>query len=248
METRHHRALSLLLVACLLVACLLTPAAAHAQSAREVAARVHREGGYGDRLRVGSPEGGPSITFGGGGSSASEPTSAPAPRRRSPSDAGPSLGAGLGALSYVLLGLALIAVVALVFLLITRMRPQGGELAPTRAARPRDVAPSALPGRGLVDPFADPDALAAQGRFAEAIAAALLGSLRAVGWRPEGSGKSRTAREILASVPSHDARRPTLAALVGLEERIAFGGDEASIERWQQARERWLAITREGAA
>jgi hypothetical protein len=145
--------------------------------------------------------------------------------------------------SWFLLIAVFAAILALFIYFLVKMRPrEEGEVAPP-ITRPREkaepVGPSTLP-LAVLD--ADPDALAAQGRFADAIAAALLAGLRAVGWTPEGQGRSRTAREILAMVA--DARRDPLSELVGVEERVAFGGSEATEARWQSARGHWIALTR----
>ncbi len=225
------------------VLALAAPAAARAQSVREVAARVHEEGGYGERLRAGPAGGGPEIVYGGGG--AGRERTAPAPRPAPRPRASLPVGAGGGAISYALMGVAIVIVVAAIILLLVRLRPSQGALAPPRERRDAsgDERASPLPGRA-VDPSADPDLLAAEGRFAEAIAVALVRSLIAVGWRPEGLGRSRTAREILASVPD-GAQRDPLGELVHIEERVAFGGDEATRERWERARAEWRRL--EGA-
>ncbi len=222
---------------------ILAPAAASAQSVREVAALVHEQGGYGEQLRIG-PEGGGTL-YGGSGRPplAREPSS---PRARTPRGGGVALGAASGALAYLLIALAVGAVLALMVALLVRMRPREGALAPAAAVRRESLAPaSPLPGRG-VDLDADPEALAAQGLFAEAIAAALIRSLFAVGWRPQGLAKSRTAREILASVGDAEQHR-RLDALVRIEERVAFGGDEPTRERWERARDEWRALIGAGA-
>lgn len=219
---------------------LAAPAAARAQSVREVAARVHQEGGYGERLRAGPGGGGPEIVYGGGG--ARPERNAPAPRPEPRPRASLPVGGGASAISYGLMGVAIVVVVAAIILLLVRLRPAQGALAPPRERRDASepASSSPLPGRAI-DPSADPDLLAAEGRFAEAIAVALVRSLVAVGWRPEGLGKSRTAREILASVPEGAQREP-LRELVHIEERVAFGGDEATRERWERARAEWRRL------
>lgn len=226
------------LFATLLLAAL--PAGAQ-EDVRDVAARVHREGDYGERLAVGDGAGGPRIVFGGGGGDAErQPTGERAPRReRSPGTI--SVPAGSSVFAYVLLGVAIVVIVGLLIGALARSRPGRGELAPPHVrAKARGAPP--LPARNLAALAGDPEALAREGRYAEAIAAAMIEGLRGVGWRPDGHGKSRTAREVLASVDGADARRAALAELVRIEERVAFGGDEATRERWDEARARWVDL------
>jgi hypothetical protein len=230
------RALS---VALLLAALLEAPASAQ-EDVREVAARVHREGGYGGRLTVDDGEGGPRIVFGGGGRREAREHAEARPRREERSPGTVSVPPGSSAVGYVLLAVAIVVVVVLLVGVLARARPGGGELAPAHVRARPSSAP--VPGRSLADLEGDPDALAGAGRYAEAIAAAMIRGLRAVGWRPEGHMRSCTAREILASVDGADARRAALAELVRIEERVAFGGDEATRERWSEARARWLEI------
>lgn len=233
----RHASSTRLALAALLVALALAPSA-RADEVRDAVTRVHARGDYDDRLRVGPGDGEASVELGG---SARDRRSAPRrqsspPRSRSEV---PSVGAGAGVLSYAILGLAAIAVLAMLGVLLARTRGSF-DLAPPR------LPPAPLPapvGGGRVALEDDPDLLAGQGRFADAIAAALLRSFAAVGWRPEGHAKSRTAREILASVASSDARRVTLADLVRLEERVAFGGDDATEGRWHEARALWIATS-----
>ncbi len=231
----------------------LTPAMSSAQSAPEAAGRVHEAGGYADRLPVQSPEGGGIMYFGGGGDGSGDGSAEEARRREERArqararqqprsiPSAPALGGSSG-FSYAILVLIIVAVVLLFGFVLVSLRPRGGELAPPRVvlsdAEPVDVA---MP-IALLD--ADPDALAKEGRYAEAIASALLRGLGAVGWRPEGHGKSRTAREILTAVASSDARKRSLAELVSIQERVAFGGGDASEHRWREARQHWVALTR----
>ncbi len=225
------------------IALAIAPAA-RADDVREVVARVHASGEYGDRLRVAPSEDGPSVELGGADRGWSEAPRTP----RAPTfpSAPEPLEVAAGGVSYLLLAIAIITVLVLLVLLVARTR---GSAALAPAHRSRELAPVTTPvGGGRVALDDDPDALARQGRFADAIAAALLQGFAAVGWRPEGHAKSRTAREILASVPASDGRRVPLADLVRIEERVAFGGDEATEERWHEARARWTAIREEARA
>jgi hypothetical protein len=228
-----------LVVSLLLALPILGSPASAQDDVREIAARVHREGGYGERLSVTDGEGGPRIVFGGGRRDAREPAE-PDARRDAPSPGMIDVPPGSSWVAYVLLAVAIVVVVVLLVGVLARARTGGGELAPAHVrSRP---APAPHLGRNLAELEGDPDALAGAGRYAEAIGAAMIRGLRAVGWRPEGHMRSRTAREILASVEPSDARRAALAELVRIEERVAFGGDEATRERWDEARSRWLEI------
>ena len=241
-KVRVKRALSV--AALLLVAVTAAPVRAQ-EDVREVAARVHREGGYGERITVSDGQGGPRIVFGEGrGRDRREPAEPRARRERSPGDT-IALPPGSSSVAYVLLAVAIVVVLVLLVGVLARARPARGELAPAHVRARPSSAP--LPGRSLAELEGDPDALARSGRYAEAIAAAMIRGLRAVGWRPQGHGRSRTAREILASVDASDARRSPLAELVRIEERVAFGGEDATRARWDEARSRWVEIGIEDA-
>lgn len=226
-----------LALAALLLGLALAPSA-RADEVRDAVTRVHARGEYDDRLRVGPGDGEPSVELGGGARGSRSASGQSTASSRSRSEV-PSLGPGAGVLSYAILGLAAIAVLAMLGVLLARTRASL-DLAPPR--RPPEPIRAPI-GGGRVALEDDPDLLASEGRFADAIAAALLRSFAALGWRPEGHAKSRTAREILASVPSSDGRRVTLADLVRLEERVAFGGDDATEARWTEARALWIATS-----
>lgn len=224
--------------AALLASLVLCAPPVSAQDVGEVAARVHREGGYAGQLPIEPGANRPATTFGDGdGASAGR---GPGERRRAPSSFALPFASPL--LGYLLVALAIGAVAALLIAVLARTRG-------TEAFAPAPARAPSLPPRSPfahLDVDADPDALAREGRYAEAITAALLRGLRAVGWKPDGEQNSRTAREIVASVDASDARRSTLAELLGIEERVAFGGDEPTRERWDEARERWLQLDRGG--
>lgn len=224
-----------------------------AESPREVAARVHRAGGYADDLPVRSASDGERFVFptgagGGGDREARErrpsKNERAGPRERSSREL-PMPAAGSSVLSYLLLAVGIALVVGLLFWILTSIRPRAGaDVTAAPPVRVRRGEEAAIPlGVPLID--GDPDALAAAGRYEEAIGAALVRGLYAVGWRPEGLQRSRTAREILASSPSD--RRAELAALVAIEERVAFGGEDATEARWREARQHWRALDREPA-
>ena len=148
-------------------------------------------------------------------------------------------------------GLLIIGVVLLVLLLAylaATLRPRGPEGAeddaPTSAGEPRTTT-DGLPFRA-----GDPDALAREGKYAEAILALLVQSLRSVGWRPSLEG-SLTAREVLRSIADADPRRAPLAQVVEGVERVRFAGapaTRAAYEALVPHRDAVLAATRREAA
>lgn len=214
------------LVLRLAVLFLLVPCAASAQRERQVAREVHEAGGYADRLPLSGER----------TSERGELQQGGAPRERGPSvRVPPGAPAAATGFSYVVIAIAIVLVVALLFFIIASVRPRDGPSAATAKARE--------PKKKIEDPIevplGDPDSLARAGRFDEAIAAALVQGLMAVGWKPEGLGKSRTAREILASVRGDEK----LEGLVTIEERVAFAGEPATADRWAEARPLWIAIT-----
>lgn len=81
----------------------------------------------------------------------------------------------------------------------------------------------------------DPDALAAQGRFAEAIHALLLRALSEVARRSGGLGRGVTSREALPRVKD-PAARAALAELVAAVERHEFAAREVDVEDFNRCR------------
>ena len=226
-----------------------------------VADQVRRRGDYSDRLPVASSDAFGSATFtfpggaagAGGGGGAGDPAldqgedgedgeghASPRTERtppREPSSPGVPIAAGGGS---VLLWIGVAILVAVFVFVLASLRPRGGALAEAPARARDGDAPAAPPGLTVVD--GDPRDLAARGRYEDAIAALLLAALREVGWRPEGLMRTRTAREILASVGRRDARHPPLAALVAIQERVAFAGAPADEARWREAEAQFRAL------
>lgn len=243
-----------------LIASLWLVAAAHAQPGidqpgidpGELAAQVHEEGEYAEDLRIRGSSGEvrqfPDRNAGSsqdmrfdarrfddwGRGDASDRNSAPGGRGRAPAP-DISLGGLLGgqAVSTVLLVGVGLLMVALIIVLFFALRSDRKNPPPVR--RPREAQAA---GRSDELPWdiGDPDELAAQGRYSEAILAVLVGSLKAVGWRPRGE-RSRTAREVLWSIPHSDARRKPLDEVVRRAERVRFAGDEATIETFREVRQ-----------
>jgi hypothetical protein len=123
--------------------------------------------------------------------------------------------------------------VLLLVLLLLGVTRRGG-LAEERVAVPFVASPAAAdPGA----PFegGDPEALAAQGRFAEAIHALLLRALRGLARALGGFARGLTSREILPRAPA-GAPRAALEELVGTVERHEFGAQPLSAADFERCR------------
>lgn len=242
-----------------LTALLLAAPAAAQRGPREVATEIHARGGYSDGVRFESGHGELSSFPSLGG-----PTGADAPRgarlgggdnllearrisegasgRVDDSGFAGLFGAASGVISQVLLVGVIVALVILVGFVVVALRRR--RLAPpddtidARPLRRMTPAPEELP----LD-LGDPDALAAEGRYDEAILALLVLALKAAGWRPEGQ-RSRTARELLWSIATNDPRRTSLSLVVRRAERVRFGGDEANARTFDEVREGYQALRR----
>lgn len=217
---------------------------------RQLAEEAHAEGGYADELRIRGSEGGvssfPQSQNGGGNSGgdsrrfdnwgrgdASDRTTAPGGRGQAPPpdfNFGGALG-GQAVSTILMIGVGVL-MIALVIVLFIALR--GDRKNPPPVRRPKMV--SAARPEELPWDIGDPDKLAAQGRYSEAILAVLVGSLKAVGWKPRGE-RSRTAREVLWSIPYSDARRQPLDEVVRRAERVRFAGEVADMETFQEVRQ-----------
>ncbi len=242
-----------------LTALLLAAPAAAQRGPRELATEIHTRGGYSDSVRFESGRGELSSFPSLGG-----PTGADAPRgarlgggegllearrisegasgRAEDSGFAGLFGAASTVISKVLLVVVIVALVILVGFVVVALRRR--RLAPpddTTVARPRRRAPPA-PEELPLD-LGDPEALAAEGRYDEAILSLLVLALKAVGWRPEGQ-RSRTAREVLWSIATTDPRHAPLSLVVRRAERVRFGGDEANAGTFDEVREGYRALRR----
>lgn len=242
-----------------LFALLLAAPASAQRDPREVATEIHTRGGYSDGVRFDSERGGLSSFPSGDG-----PTSADAPRgarlgggegllearrvsegatgRAEDSGFSGLFGAASSLISNVLLVVVIVALVILVgFVVVALLRRRSAPPEEQLVARPLrriDRAPEDLP----LD-LGDPDVLAAEGRYGEAILALLVLALKAAGWRPEGQ-RSRTAREVLWSIATSDPRHSPLALVVRRAERVRFAGDEATRALFDEVREGYHALRR----
>ena len=242
------------------LALALGAVSAHAQpvNPRELAEQVHAEGGYADELRIRGSSGEvrefpqqrgtdqPGLDarrfdhWGRG--DASDRTSAPGARGQAPP---PDMSwgdlVGGETLSMLLLIVVGALLIALVIVLVFALRSDRKDPPPVR----RPAKSASARADELPWDVGDPDELAAQGRFSEAILAVLVGSLKVVGWQPRGE-RSRTAREVLWSIPATDARRRPLDEVVRRAERVRFAGDEATLESYREVRE-WGESVRKAA-
>ena len=222
---------------------------------RDAAQQVHTDNGYPDSVRVSNGGGGLSTfppSLGGGGGSGNDRRSLQrsgrtdlddydSPDQRRPgveNDQGsgwelPSL-SGIGGFGQVISwGLLIIGgalLLGLLGYLAYTLWPRGAKGAED------DEASSAgellMTSDGLPFQAGDPDALAREGKYAEAILALLVQSLRSVGWRPSIEG-SLTAREVLWAIAGGDPRRTPLAKVVEGAERVRFGGEPATREAYE---------------
>lgn len=113
------------------------------------------------------------------------------------------------------------------------------------AAPPPPPDPAALAAR----PLAQAEALAAAGRYGEAIHTLLLRTLEALS-RTARLPASLTSREIVARVPLPPKAREALAGLVAAVEVSWFGGADPGAAEWRACLERFhafLATYREAA-
>ncbi|AKF10354.1 DUF4129 domain-containing protein [Sandaracinus amylolyticus] len=234
--------------ASIMLALAVVPAAAQEDPAA-VAARVREQGGYPADVTVLVPEhesgGAPEGAEGAGRGPRGE-TSIDG-ERESP-DPGPQvelpfarplmdwlasvLASLSGPLGYVFLalGLAVLALVIVFFAASMRFR------APRLEASARDESV----GEAAIDPLLvgtgeSADALAAQGRWREAIHALFLDSLGRVGGA-EGRHRSRTARELVRAIDGRRAGRAELESLLDLTERVWFGARDADETQFRDAR------------
>lgn len=145
------------------------------------------------------------------------------------------LGTAARPIGYVLFGLGIALVVALVVFLIVRMRLPKPEI-----TLPRRKDAGAV-GAPALDPLLEgdgtsPEDHAAQGRFREAIHALFLRALREATARADVDRRGRTAREVVALVARAHGELPPLGELLGLTELVWFGGRAATEAQYVEAR------------
>ncbi len=154
----------------------------------------------------------------------------PAPEERSPSVWGDLL----------LVLLAVVALVLLVAFAAALLRgPPSAEAGAVAGPRASPAPPRTLPSA----PLDEAEALASEGRFADAVHVLLLRALALLS-RAEGHVlvPSETSREVLERLENlAPAARGALAHLVEAVERSRFGGRPLDAPAWEAARSAWSA-------
>lgn len=136
-------------------------------------------------------------------------------------------------------GLLLVVIFFVVRELLQRRRPSPEDDAPALEDPPPPAgAAGAAP---LPTDLGDPDALAADGRWGDAILALLVESLKLVGWEPERQ-RAMTAREVHGALARTDARRAPLGEVVFGAERVRFAGAPADQATFQSLRPWWVGL------
>lgn len=148
--------------------------------------------------------------------------------------------ASLGPVFQVIFWLAVAAVIAglLYFLFGEAIRIRfGGRKNPKIKAEDDvlvDIRPDAASARSLLD---EADALAREGRFAEAVHLLLFRSIEDIQARLEGGvPTSLTAREIAGLGHLPDRAKRALAPIIKVVEHSYFGGQQVDAAGWQHAR------------
>jgi hypothetical protein len=101
-------------------------------------------------------------------------------------------------------------------------------------ARPADWRPDAAEARALLE---EADALAATGRFAEAIHILLFRSIEDIAAKKPGAvSRALTSREIVAATPMPEAARAAFTRIAAAVEHTFFGGRTAGEADFRAAR------------
>ena len=146
-----------------------------------------------------------------------------------------AIGSVLGYLLALIILLAILAGLYMVFgeSLTLRRRQKEKTANPDVSIIP-DLRPDQGRARALLE---DADALAAQGRFAEAVHLLLFRSIDDIQSHKSGViGRSLTAREIGALGVLPQSVREALAPIIGVVERSFFGGQAVNERGWKEAR------------
>lgn len=144
-----------------------------------------------------------------------------------------------GVLGYLLAAIVLFAILAGLYMvfgesLTLRLRQKQKSVRPDVSVMP-DLRPEQARARALLE---DADALAAEGRFAEAVHLLLFRSIDDIQEKKSGLiGRSLTAREIgaLGDLPAWI--RDALAPIIRVVERSFFGGQDVTESSWKDARQ-----------
>jgi len=118
---------------------------------------------------------------------------------------------------------------------LPRRRRRGQGVAGTQEEEDADWQPDAAPARSWLQ---EADALAAQGRYAEAVHHLLIRSVEDIARRRPGLvTPALTSRELAATDGLPGGVRMLFAGIAKLVERSLFGGRPVSLQEWQVARE-----------
>ena len=120
-----------------------------------------------------------------------------------------------------------------------RLRQKQKSAAPDVSVMP-DLRPEQDRARALLE---DADALAEQGRFAEAVHLLLFRSIDEIQEKKSGLiGRSLTAREIGALSDLPDWIKDALAPIIRVVERSFFGGQDVTESGWNDARQSYQSF------
>jgi Domain of unknown function (DUF4129) len=156
----------------------------------------------------------------------------------------PAIGAGAALARIVFLVLLVVAVVLLAVWLVGVI-PWRRSAAPAGASR-EGAEPASAQEREQA--FEDAAQLAAEGRYAEAIHALLLASIRTFAERSRTTIQpSRTSRELIRLLPLGAETRDAFTALVRDVEVSLFGGLPVSAEDYERSLSRFRLLTRRPA-
>ena len=149
-----------------------------------------------------------------------------------------------GVLGYLLGAIVLFAILAGLYMvfgesLTLRRRQKQKSAAPDASVMP-DLRPEQERARALLE---DADALAAEGRFAEAVHLLLFRSIDDIQEKKSGLiGRSLTAREIGALSDLPDWIKDALSPIIRVVERSFFGGQDVTESSWNDARQSYQSF------
>ena len=147
----------------------------------------------------------------------------------------------------ILWGIAIVIVVALLFALVPGLRTWiSGKLGRNRVVGDAPVwAPTETRARALLE---DADALAASGRYDEAVHLLLFRSIDdIVAWRGDVVRPADTSRDIARADALPESARGVFAGIVAAVERSLFGGRVLGSDDWQRARADYAGFALKGA-
>lgn len=187
-----------------------------------LAREVHEAGDYPDSLVLGDDTVWPRDV--GPDGTTKERKRRPAPKPKSPPPAPASLPLASLGLPALIVVMAIVAAFALwIVWTLRRERTWKTQLDPTTTALP--AGPDGVP-----EEDADPDALAAAGRYGDAVCALQRRALRRLG-----VPFANTAREAVRAIPPDDARKEPLTRLVRLAEAAQFAQYAVSAQEYRGA-------------